>query len=203
METISGNISGVVLCKPKRFHDPRGTFFESYRHDLIQEAIGHSLALKQGNTSVSNKNVFRGIHFADVPPSQAKYVTVPRGAIIDFVVDIRVGSSTFGKVESFELNDKNNHSLYIAEGLGHGFLSLEENTVVSYLVSETFHADREHGINPLDPELGIVLPIPLNEAIISEKDTNAPSLEEAITSGILPNWEECKQFYQFLNEGQR
>lgn len=184
---------------PKQFGDDRGVFLEWYRFDHLEEVVGHSIDLKQANTSVSKRGSVRGIHFADIPPSQAKYVTAPHGAVLDFVIDIRVGSPTYGQWDSVLLDDVDRRAIYIAEGLGHCFVALTENATVSYLVTDTFNPGREHGINPLDPEIGLEFGIDLSEALLSPKDTEAPSLAEAAASGLLPSWEAARAYYETLN----
>lgn len=184
---------------PQQFGDDRGVFLEWYRFDKLEAVVGHSIDLKQANTSVSKRGSIRGIHFADIPPGQAKYVTAPHGAVMDFVIDIRVGSPTFGQWDSVLLDDVDRRAIYIAEGLGHCFVALTENATVSYLVTDTFNPGREHGINPLDPEIGLDFGIDLNEALLSPKDTEAPSLAEAAASGLLPSWDSARAFYETLN----
>lgn len=180
--------------------DDRGVFLEWYRYDLLAEAVGHPLDLRQANSSVSRKGVVRGIHFADIPPGQAKYVTAPYGAVLDFVVDIRVGSPTFGQWDSVLLDDVDRRAIYIGEGLGHCFVALTENATVSYLVSDTYNAGREHGIDPLDPEVALVFPEAAGELSLSPKDTDAPSLSDAAALGLLPTWRDAKAHYDSLNE---
>jgi len=180
--------------------DDRGVFLEWYRFDLLAEAVGHPLDLRQANSSVSRKGVVRGIHFADIPPGQAKYVTAPYGAVLDFVVDIRVDSPTFGQWDSVLLDDVDRRAIYIGEGLGHCFVALTENATVSYLVSDTYNAGREHGINPLDPEVALVFPDAAGELLLSPKDTDAPSLSEAAGLGLLPTWRDARAYYDSLNE---
>lgn len=184
---------------PRQFPDDRGVFLEWYRFDRLEEAVGHRLDLAQGNSSVSKRGVVRGIHFADIPPGQAKYVTANRGAVLDFVIDIRVGSPTFGAWDSVLLDDVDRRAIYIAEGLGHCFVALTEDATVSYLVTSTFHAEREHGINPVDPEIGLDFPIDSDDLLLSPKDTSAPSLTEAAAAGILPTWEATRAFYDSWN----
>lgn len=184
---------------PRQFPDERGVFLEWYRFDRLAEFVGHPLDLAQGNTSVSRRGVVRGIHFADVPPSQAKYVTAARGAVVDFVIDIRVGSPTFGQWDSVILDDVDRRAIYIAEGLGHCFVALTDDATVSYLVSSTFNADREHGIDPTDREIGLVFPEAAGELLLSEKDTAAPSLADAAASGLLPTWDAARAYYDSLN----
>ncbi|MDI2099394.1 dTDP-4-dehydrorhamnose 3,5-epimerase family protein [Ruicaihuangia caeni] len=184
---------------PKQFADDRGVFLEWYRFDRLEEAVGRSLDLRQANTSVSKRGVVRGIHFADIPPSQAKYVTATHGAVLDFVIDIRVGSPTFGQWDSVLLDDQDRRAIYIAEGLGHCFVALTDDATVSYLVTDVYNAPREHGINPLDPEVALVFPDAAGEPLLSPKDTEAPSLAEAAASGLLPTWDAARAFYAELN----
>ena len=183
---------------PRQYSDDRGVFLEWYRHDRLQETIGHALDLRQANLSVSRRGVLRGIHFASIPRGQAKYVTAVSGAVMDFVVDIRVGSPTFGQWDSVLLDDVDRRSVYLAEGLGHAFVSLTDRAVVTYLVSDTFNPEREHGIDPLDPDIGLRLP-DSPEALLSPKDAEAPSLAEAAADGLLPTWDECLAFYRTLD----
>lgn len=185
---------------PKQFGDDRGVFLEWYRFDKLEATIGHSLSLAQANTSVSKRGSVRGIHFADIPPSQAKYVTAVSGAVLDFIVDIRVGSPTFGQWDSVLLDDTDRRAVYIAEGLGHCFVALTDNATVSYLVNSTFSPGREHGINPLDPEVGLVFPPEAGELLLSPKDTDAPSLAEAAAAGLLPSWHAAREYYDSLND---
>lgn len=186
---------------PKQFGDDRGVFLEWYRFDKLEETIGHSLSLAQGNTSVSKRGVVRGIHFADVPPSQAKYVTATHGAVLDYVIDIRVGSPTFGEWDTVLLDETDRRAIYLSEGLGHAFVALTDDATVSYLVTSTFNAEREHGINPLDTDIGLVFPEEAGEPLLSPKDTDAPSLAEAAAQGLLPTWEAARAYYETLNKG--
>jgi dTDP-4-dehydrorhamnose 3,5-epimerase len=163
--------------------DDRGVFLEWYRHDLLEQAVGHSLDLRQANTSTSRKGVVRGIHFADIPPGQAKYVTATHGAVLDFVIDIRVGSPTFGQWDSVRLDDVDRRAIYLSEGLGHAFVALTDDATVSYLVSDTYSPTREHGIDPRDSEIGLVFPAEAGELLLSPKDTDAPTLSEAAAAG--------------------
>ena len=179
--------------------DDRGLFLEVYRHDRLREVIGHPLDLRQVNMSVSKRGVVRGIHFADIPPGQAKYVTATHGAVLDFVIDIRVGSPTFGRWDSVLLDTDDRRAVYLAEGLGHAFVALSDDATVSYLVSDTYNAAREHGINPLDPEVGLVFPPAAGDLILSPKDTDAPSLAEAAANGSLPSWDDARAHYSSLN----
>ena len=184
---------------PVQRGDDRGVFLEWYRHDLMEEAVGHSLNLRQANTSVSKKGVVRGIHFADIPPGQAKYVTATHGAVLDFVIDIRVGSPTFGRWDSVRLDTVDRHAIYLGEGLGHAFVALTDDATVSYLVSDTYSPTREHGINPLDPDIALVFPDEAGELLLSPKDTEAPGLKYAAAQGLLPSWDAARAFYDTSN----
>ena len=188
---------------PKQHGDDRGVFFESYRFEALQEVAGHPLNLRQGNMSVSAKGVVRGIHYALVPPGQAKYVMAPRGAFIDYIIDLRVGSPAFGTWDSVIIDDVDRRAVYLSEGLGHAIVSLTDNATVSYLVSEVFNPTRELGINVLDPEIGLVFPPEIGEPLLSPKDLQAPSLAEALASGLLPTWQESRDYYASLNDPRR
>ena len=185
---------------PRQHPDDRGLFFVFYRCDRLEAAVGHSLDLKQGNTSVSRRGSVRGIHFADIPPSQAKYVMAPRGAVLDFVIDIRVGSPTYGKWDSVLLDDVDRRAIYVAEGLGHCFVALTDDATVSYLVTDVYNPTREHGINPLDADIALEFPLPAEDLLLSAKDTDAPGLAEANESGLLPTWDAARAFYASLDD---
>ena len=201
MQTRELGIPGSVLFTPQLHSDARGTFVEWYRHEALEEAIGHRLDLRQANLSVSGKGVVRGIHYALVPPGQAKYVTVTNGSILDFIVDVRDGSPTFGRWDSVVLDDRDRCSLYLSEGLGHAFVALEDRTTVSYLVSEVFNPDRELGIDPFDEEIGLVFPPDLIDLELSDKDRGAPGLSEARARGLLPTWQDSTHLYDVLTRG--
>ena len=200
MDIRALKIDGSFEITPRQFPDDRGVFLESFRGDKLAEAIGHRLDIIQTNVSVSSKGTVRGVHFADVPPSQAKYVTALSGSFIDFVIDIRVGSPTFGRWESALLDTVDRRALYLAEGLGHAICSLEDDSTVMYLCSAIYNPAREHAINPLDPELGLVLPEGVTP-VLSAKDAAAPSLMQAAAQGLLPRYDECLRFYAGLASG--
>lgn len=185
---------------PTQHTDPRGVFLEWFRQDALEDVVGHPLSLAQANTSVSRRGTLRGIHFADVPPGQGKYVTCVRGAGMDVVVDLRVGSPAFGTWAVVHLDDVVRRAVYIPEGLGHAFLALEDDTTILYLCSEAYAPGREHAVNPLDPELGIAWPSEI-APLLSEKDAGAPGLTEARESGLLPSYVECLRLYDRLAAG--
>jgi epimerase EvaD len=179
------------------FPDDRGLFINPFRADVLAEAIGYEMRVVQSNHSASRLGAVRGVHFALLPPGQAKYIYVPRGAVLDIVVDIRVGSPTYGQHDAVRLDDHDFRAVYVAEGLGHCAVALEEDTVLSYLCSTPYAPAREKGINPLDPELGLPIPTGLTP-LMSPKDTAAPMLAEAADQGLLPMYEDCRAFYASL-----
>ena len=198
-------VPGALELTPRQFADDRGVFLEWFAGAAFAEAVGHRLDLAQANASVSAAGVIRGIHFADVPPSQAKYVTCVRGAVLDVVVDIRVGSPTFGRWDSVLLDDADRRAIYISEGLGHAFMALEDDSTVVYLCSAPYAPGREHGIDPLDPAIGIDWPRtgrqhqPL-QPLLSPKDADAPTLADAGRDGLLPLWSDVQSFLSTLGE---
>lgn len=187
------SIEGAWIHEPKVFPDERGSFHEWFRGGEFREAVGHDLNLAQANMSVSRRGTLRGIHFADVPPSQAKYVKCVRGAALDVVVDIRVGSPTYRQWEAVRIDDENHHAVYLSEGLGHAFFALSDDTAVVYLCSAGYAPEREHGIDPLDPGLGVEWPEGI-EPLLSPKDAQAPTLAEAERQGLLPRYEDAVAF---------
>jgi dTDP-4-dehydrorhamnose 3,5-epimerase len=180
--------------------DARGRFTEWYRADVLADTVGHGLPLVQANHSVSARGVLRGIHFALVPPGQAKYVYCPAGRVLDVVVDVRVGSPTFGGHDAVVLDSEQPRAVYLAEGLGHAFLSLADGSSVTYLVSSGYDPAREFGIDPLDPDLALPWPGDV-EFELSGKDRQAPTLEQAREQGLLPTMEQCAARYAQLRTG--
>jgi dTDP-4-dehydrorhamnose 3,5-epimerase len=177
--------------------DARGRFTEWYRADVLSGALGFPLSLVQANHSVSSRGVLRGAHFALVPPGQAKYVYCPAGRVLDVIVDVRVGSPTFGVHDAVVLDGDQPRAVYLAEGLGHAFLALEDGSSVTYLVSSPYAPDREFGVSPLDPALDLPWPADV-DLELSAKDEAAPTLEEARAQGILPTMEQCTARYAEL-----
>ena len=192
MEVTARGIEGVWEFTPILRPDDRGVFLESFKASVFEDAVGHPLDLQQMNISVSKRGTVRGVHFADVPPGQAKYVQCFDGRILDVVVDIRVGSPTFGQWDAIELTADLRNGLYVAEGLGHAFCALTDSVTVGYLCSEPYAPTREHGITPVDPALA--LPWPEMELRLSPKDEAAPTLAEALDRDLLPDYAECQEF---------
>lgn len=180
------SIGNAYRITPVARKDDRGEFYEWYRPDLLAQATGADWSVQQANVSQSRRGALRGIHFADVPPGQAKYVTCVQGRVADVVVDLRVGSPTFGRWIPIELDARTKSAVLIGEGLGHGFQALTPDATVMYLLSQRYDPAIEHGVNPLCPTLGIHWPLP--DPVLSLKDRQAPSLPEAAAQGLLPTY---------------
>ncbi|HEY9267499.1 MAG TPA: dTDP-4-dehydrorhamnose 3,5-epimerase [Mycobacterium sp.] len=196
-------VPGAWEITPVVHTDSRGAFFEWFTDPAFTALAGHRFDLRQANCSVSRAGVLRGLHFAQVPPGQAKYVTCVRGAVFDVVVDIRVGSPTFGRWDAVTLDETSHRSVYLAEGLGHAFLALEDDSTVTYLCSAGYDPAREHTVNALDAALDIVWPLPADELVMSDRDRGAPTLEQARDDGLLPTWEQAQTFVESLRGAAR
>ena len=190
MESRRLEIDGAWLFTPTLRQDDRGVFLEAFKSSIFTATTGRTFDLKQMNTSVSKSGTIRGIHFADVPPGQAKYIQCYQGRILDVIVDVRVGSPTFGQWVAVELDDQSRQGLFIAEGLGHAFCALSDSAIVGYLCSEEYAPNREHGVHPLDPDLDIPWPSEGN-MFLSTKDASAPTLREAEINSQLPLFSGC------------
>jgi len=190
------SVPGAVEVVPRQHPDDRGVFLEWFKDVPFVGATGHPLTLAQANLSVSRRGTLRGIHFADVPPGQAKYVTCVAGAVRDVVVDLRVGSPTFGRWDAVLLDTVDRRAVYLPEGVGHGFTALTDDATVVYLCSEGYAPGREHGIDPFDADLGIDWGLPRDELVLSDKDATAPSLAAAMDS--LPTWAACEAYVASL-----
>jgi dTDP-4-dehydrorhamnose 3,5-epimerase len=189
-------IEGAYEITPEIRGDNRGVFLEFFRFDHLAAELGHRFELAQGNVSVSAKGVVRGIHYADVPPGQAKYATCTRGALLDVIVDIRVGSPTYGQWDSVRLDDVDRRAVYVAEGLGHGFCALTDDATLTYLCSATYNPTGERSINPLDPELAVAWPAESPQ--LAARDLAAPNLADARRDGLLPDYHTCREYTRSL-----
>jgi dTDP-4-dehydrorhamnose 3,5-epimerase len=191
-------VPGAWEITPTVHRDQRGVFLEAFTDREFTAMTGHRLDLRQVNTSVSAAGVLRGLHFAQLPPSQAKYVTCLRGSVLDVVVDIRVGSPKFGRWDSVLLDDRDHRSVYVSEGLAHGFLVLQDDSTVSYMCSAGYDPQREHTINPSDPAIGIDWA--LADPTLSPRDAAAPTLAEVRAAGLLPTWDDTREFIERLRD---
>jgi dTDP-4-dehydrorhamnose 3,5-epimerase len=191
------SVSGAFEFVPTVFPDNRGLFVAPYSEAAFVEAVGHPLHVAQTNHSASRRGVVRGVHFADVPPGQAKYLYCPRGALLDIVVDVRVGSPTFAEFDVVRLDDSEFHAVYLAEGLGHAFVSLEDDTVISYLCSTGYNPAAERTVHPLDPALRLPWPDGLHP-VLSDRDKAAPALADLLAADLLPSYDACQARYAEL-----
>jgi dTDP-4-dehydrorhamnose 3,5-epimerase len=191
------SIDGAWLAGSPAIPDSRGSFNVWFSGPDFLSALGHSFTVAQANCSVSARGVVRGIHYAEVPPSQAKLVTCVRGEVLDVVVDLRVGSPTYRRWEFVRLDESTRGTVYVAEGLGHGFVALTDDATVVYLCSAPYTPEREHGIDPFDPDLAIDWPTDVSP-VLSNKDATAPSLASAEAAGVLPSYQDCLEFYAQL-----
>ncbi|MDQ1698575.1 MAG: dTDP-4-dehydrorhamnose 3,5-epimerase [Frankiaceae bacterium] len=184
-------IAGAWVLTPRQYGDDRGTFLEWFRADHLEAATGRPFLIRQANHSVSARGVVRGVHFADVPPGQAKLVYCPRGAVLDVIVDVRAGSPTYGEHVAVRLDDVDRRCVFIAEGLGHAFVALSDDTSVTYLTSSTYDPAVERAVSPVDPALALPWPFPAAELTLSPKDLAAPTLAAALADGVLPAYDDC------------
>ena len=193
-------VPGAWEITPRLNADSRGAFFEWFTEREFGEMAGHTFDMRQANCSVSAAGVLRGLHFAQLPPSQAKYVTCLTGSVFDVVVDIRTGSPTYGQWDSVLLDDVDRRSIYISEGLAHGFLALQDDSTVMYLCSAPYAPQREHTIAACDPEIGIDWPLPSSQLRLSDRDAEAPTLAEVRSAGLLPDWAQTQAFVAGLRD---
>ena len=170
-------IDGVLIIEPQVFEDERGYFFESYNQAKMEEAGLHYNFI-QDNQSKSSYGVVRGIHFQKGEYAQAKLVRVLEGTVLDVAVDLRKNSPTFGKYVAVELSAENKKQLMIPRGFGHGFAVLSKTAVFAYKCDNVYNKASEGGIRFNDPDIGVDWKINPDEAILSEKDKNAPFLKE-------------------------
>jgi dTDP-4-dehydrorhamnose 3,5-epimerase len=186
MELRPLNIEGAWLAESPIWRDDRGFFREWFKREEILSKTGVDFSTQQANISVSSKGTLRGIHYSIAPRGQAKWITCVSGSIQDVIVDIRPNSETFGQWVDVELKGDSGKALFISEGLGHGFLALEEQSAVAYLISTTYSQDHEFEINPFDQKIGIKWAMEVSDLKISGKDKSAPTLAERLVEGKLP-----------------
>jgi dTDP-4-dehydrorhamnose 3,5-epimerase len=185
MELTPLGIEGAWLAESKAWPDSRGHLREWFKYSDIVNQTGIDFKVEQANISVSKKGVIRGIHYSNAPEGQAKWVTCVKGAIRDVIVDVRPTSQTFGRHISVELRAQEGRSVLIGHGLGHGFIAMEDDSVVSYLISSEFDPKHELGIHPFDQSLKINWQIERlggSAVIVSEKDIVASSFKDLIAS---------------------
>jgi epimerase EvaD len=185
-------VAGGFEFTPDVHIDQRGQFAAPYQEAPFVEAVGAPFGPAQLNCSRSGRGVIRGLHFTRTPPGQAKYVYCASGRAVDIMLDTRIGSPTFGVWDSVELDPESCRAVYFPVGVAHSFLALEDDTVMAYMVSSRYVAERELAIHPLDPELGLPWS-PDITPVISPRDLVAPTLAEAVEAGILPRYADCAE----------
>jgi epimerase EvaD len=193
VDIVPSVIDGAFRFEPTVYPDSRGLFASPLQEVAFAEALGRPLfPVRDVSHNRSARGVLRGIHYTSVPPGRAKYVYCPYGEVQDYLVDLRTGSPTYGRWEMTELSGDNCRALYIPVGVGHAFLSLRDDSVVVYLMSEGYVPANELAISPLDPEIG--LPLPSGVAIRqSDRDAAAPTLAQARERGLLYDYEMCRE----------
>ena len=184
MNIIQTNIPGVLIIEPRVFQDSRGYFFESFSQrefdEKVMPILGHSIRFVQDNESMSSYGVMRGLHYQRMPYTQSKLVRCVKGAVLDVAVDIRKGSPTFGQHVAVELTEDNHRQFFIPRGFAHGFAVLSETAVFQYKCDELYHPDADGGISIQDESLGIDWRIPMEQAILSEKDLKHACLKDVV-----------------------
>ncbi|MEV6236655.1 dTDP-4-dehydrorhamnose 3,5-epimerase family protein [Lentzea sp. NPDC051838] len=186
-------VEGAFEFTPTVYPDDRGRFLSPFQEEAFTDALGGSLfRVAQTNHSVSRYGVVRGIHYTATPPGSAKYVYCARGKALDIVVDLRVGSPTFGRWDAVVMDQQHHRATYFPVGVGHAFVALEDDTTMSYMLSGSYVPENELALSVFDPDLQLPLPSDL-EPILSERDRVAVMLTEARTLGLLPDYDKCRQ----------
>lgn len=171
MEVIKTAIDGVVIIEPKVFKDARGYFFESFSQREFEEKV-RKINFVQDNESMSSYGVMRGLHFQRPPFTQSKLVRCVKGAVLDVAVDIRKGSPTYGQHVAVELTEENHRQFFVPRGFAHGFAVLSKTAVFQYKCDNFYAPQADGGISIKDDSLGIDWRIPIENALLSEKDTH-------------------------------
>jgi len=184
MEITKTALEGVLILEPKVFKDSRGYFFESFSRKVFDERVrtilGHTIDFVQDNESMSSYGVMRGLHYQKMPYTQSKLVRCVKGAVLDIAVDIRKGSPTFGQHIAVELTEDNHRQFFIPRGFAHGFAVLSETAIFQYKCDNLYHPEADGGINIKDDTLGIDWLIPIDKAIISDKDHKLACLKDSV-----------------------
>lgn len=170
MNVIKTNIDGVVIIEPRVFKDARGYFFESFSQREFEEKV-RPINFVQDNESMSIYGVMRGLHFQAPPFTQSKLVRCVKGVVLDVAVDIRKGSPTYGQHVAVELTEYNHRQFFVPRGFAHGFAVLSETAVFQYKCDNFYAPQADGGISIKDDSLGIDWRIPVESALLSEKDT--------------------------------
>lgn len=186
-------VEGAYVFTPHVFPDPRGVFLSPYLDSKFTETLGYPLfPVAQTSYSVSRRGVVRGLHYTATPPGTAKFVSCPYGRVLDLVLDVRTGSPTFGRWDSVVLDSRDFKSVYLPMGVAHMFVALEDDTVMSYVLSTEYVFENERALSPLDATLGLPIPADI-EPILSERDRTAVTFAQAHAAGVLPRYETCAE----------
>lgn len=198
INVIKTELDGVVIIEPKVFGDARGYFFESFSERDFNEAmtpiLGHGIKFVQDNESMSSYGVMRGLHFQTMPFTQSKLVRCVKGAVLDVAVDIRKGSPTYGKHVAVELTEDSHRQFFVPRGFAHGFAVLSETAVFQYKCDNFYAPANDGGVSIVDESLGIDWRIPVEKALLSEKDTKHDLLKDfdspfSIDMNLYPEFE--------------
>jgi epimerase EvaD len=193
MQSRELSVAGAFEFTPTVFTDERGVFVSSFQEPAFVATVGHRLfQVEQASYARSRRGVLRGVHFTRTPPGMVKYVCCVRGRSLDIVVDLRVGSPSFGCWDSVLLDQDHCRAIYFPVGVGHAYVALDDDTTMSYLLSLSYVPENELAVFPLDPELGLWIPDGI-EPILSERDRTAPTLAEAVSAGVLPEYRRCQE----------
>ncbi|MFJ2609242.1 dTDP-4-dehydrorhamnose 3,5-epimerase family protein [Streptomyces sp. NPDC091279] len=194
-------VDGAFEFRPKIFTDERGLFVSPFQETAALQALGHPLfPVAQTNHSLSRRGTIRGAHYTLTPPGIAKYVYCARGRALDIVIDVRVGSPTYGRSETVLLDQEDFRAVYFPVGVAHAFVALEDRTVMSYMLSGEYVPENELALSVFDPVLELPLPTDV-DPVMSERDLAAPSLEAAEKSGTLPEYRRCLEIERALCGG--
>ncbi|MFC7330955.1 dTDP-4-dehydrorhamnose 3,5-epimerase family protein [Marinactinospora rubrisoli] len=195
-------VEGAYEFTPKIHRDDRGLFVSPFQEHAFTDRMGHRLfPVAQTNHSRSRRGVIRGVHFTVTPPGIAKYVYCARGEALDIVVDIRVGSPTYGRWDAVLLDQRDFRAMYFPVGVGHAFIALSDDTVMSYMLSGEYVRENELALSVFDPELGLPIPDGI-EPVLSERDRAAPTLAQAHADGVLPTYSASTRQEDALHTGR-
>jgi epimerase EvaD len=195
-------VRGAFEFTPDRHLDDRGFFATPFEEQSFVDAVGHPLFdVSQVSVSRSRRGVLRGVHYTATPPGRPKYASCVRGRAYDVVIDLRVGSPTFGRHDVVVLDAAELRAVYFPVGVGHAFLALEDDTTMNYLIAGGYVPSDEHALAPFDPELGVAWPEGL-VPVLSGRDREAPTLAEALAANLLPAYADALELERSFARGR-
>jgi epimerase EvaD len=193
MESRRLAVEGALEFTPQVFEDARGLFVSPFQEAAFVAAHGRPLfPVAQTSHGKSRRDVVRGVHYTRVPPGGPQYVYCPQGEVLDIVVDLRVGSPTFGRADAVLLDQRHFRAVFIPVGVGHAYVSLRDDSVMSYVLAAAYVPENELAVSAFDPELPLPIPGDI-EPIVSDRDRAAPTLAEARAAGLLPDYARCQE----------